>query len=103
VDPAAPLFVVSCARATRVVSLVRPMAQPQPGPMHLNTTGPDRVLQASALQGPPAALGAALTAQDPLLDAIVFSRGRFMVETPGQGALYLPSWPEISRAVEDCR
>jgi hypothetical protein len=102
-DPAAPLFVVSCARATRVVSLVRPGPAQHAVPMHVATTGPDRNLQAKPLPGPPPALGATLSAQDPLLDAIAFSRGRFMIEVPGQAALYLPSWPEISRAVEDCR
>jgi hypothetical protein len=103
VDPATPLFVVSCARPTRVVSLVRPGPAPEAGPMHVATTGPDRNLQARAIPGPPPALGAALNAQDPLLEAVAFSRGRFMIETPGQPALYLPSWPEISRAIEDCR
>jgi hypothetical protein len=71
--------------------------------MHVATTGPDRMLPAAVIPGPPPALGAALNAQDPLLDAVAFSRGRFMIETPGQLALYLPSWPELSRAIEDCR
>jgi len=34
---------------------------------------------------------------------MAFSRGRFALETAGQETLYLPSWPEISRVVEDCR
>jgi hypothetical protein len=44
-----------------------------------------------------------LAARDPLLDAMAFSRGRFAVEVPGLAALYLPSWPEVSRVIEDCR
>ena len=41
---------------------------------------------------------------DPLLDAIAFSRGRFAIEV-GAGAptLILPARPEISRVIEDCR
>lgn len=41
--------------------------------------------------------------QDRFLDAIAFSRGRFMVEARGIAPLYLPAWPEITRVVEDCR
>lgn len=41
--------------------------------------------------------------RDPLLDAIAFSRGRFAIEAPGLAPLYLPSYPELTRVVEDCR
>jgi len=44
-----------------------------------------------------------LSGPDPLLDAIAFSRGRFAVEVPGMAPLYLPSWPEVGRVIEDCR
>ena len=40
---------------------------------------------------------------DPLLDAIAFSRGRFVIGAANTARLYVPSWPEISRVVEDCR
>jgi hypothetical protein len=47
---------------------------------------------------------------DPLLDALVFSRGRIGVivaQSAGAAApsvqLVVPSWPEIARVVEDCR
>jgi len=42
-------------------------------------------------------------ARDGLLDAMAFSRGRFAVEVTGFTALYVPSWTEISRVIEDCR
>jgi hypothetical protein len=41
--------------------------------------------------------------RDPLLDAMAFSRGRFRVEVAKLPPLYLPSWPEVSRVIEDCR
>lgn len=41
-------------------------------------------------------------ARDPLLDRIAFSRGRFMLQASGQ-EMIAPSWPEISRVIEDCR
>jgi hypothetical protein len=48
-------------------------------------------------------LAATLSASDPLLDQIAFSRGRFTVEVAGQPQLVLPAWPEVARVVEDCR
>jgi hypothetical protein len=48
-----------------------------------------------------------VTVYDPLLDAIAFSRGRFVVMTPasaaGSDVLIIPAWPEAARIVEDCR
>jgi len=44
-----------------------------------------------------------LDARDPLLDAMALSKGRFAVEVEGQAPLYLPSYAEVSRVIEDCR
>ena len=44
-----------------------------------------------------------LSARLPVLDAIAYSRGRFVIEVPGQPPSYLPAWPEVARVVEDCR
>jgi hypothetical protein len=46
---------------------------------------------------------ATLAPRDSLLDAMAFSKGRFAVEVPGTPALYLPSWAEVTRVIEDCR
>jgi hypothetical protein len=46
---------------------------------------------------------ARLPATDPLLDAIGFSRGRFVVESPGAAPLVVPANAEILRVIEDCR
>lgn len=40
---------------------------------------------------------------DPLLDAIAISKGRFAVEATGLPPLFLPSWAEVSRVIENCR
>ncbi|WP_283404955.1 hypothetical protein [Novosphingobium panipatense] len=48
-------------------------------------------------------IGATVSPRDPVLDAMAFSRGRFAVAAPGEPTLYLPSWTEISRVIEDCR
>jgi hypothetical protein len=45
----------------------------------------------------------AVPASDSLLDAIALSKGRFAVEVEGEAPLYLPSWAEVSRVIEDCR
>lgn len=45
----------------------------------------------------------ALAPGDPLLDAMALSKGRFAVEMEGLPPLYLPSWAEVSRVIEDCR
>jgi hypothetical protein len=47
-------------------------------------------------------VGGRLLANDPLLDAIAFSRGRFLVAGGGE-TLAIPSWPEAARSIEDCR
>ena len=44
-----------------------------------------------------------LSAYDPLLDAMAFSRGRFLISGSGAAAIAIPSWPEAARAIEDCR
>lgn len=66
----------------------------------VRTTYGERRLPAS--QQPPA-IHATLAASDPLLDAMVFSRGRFLVQPEGGTALIVPAWPEPARVVEDCR
>ncbi|MEW9853720.1 hypothetical protein [Novosphingobium sp. M1R2S20] len=49
------------------------------------------------------AVTVSLAARDPLLDAMAFTRGRFAVEASGMPTLYVPSWTEVSRVIEDCR
>lgn len=65
------------------------------GRMTVRTTSLTRALTAEA--------AVSLLPTDPLLDAIGFSRGRFVVETAGAPPLVVPAWAEILRVVEDCR
>jgi hypothetical protein len=44
-----------------------------------------------------------LAANDQLLDAMAFSKGRFAIELAGYPTLYIPSYPEVTRVIEDCR
>ena len=72
-------------------------------PLTVRTSSVARTLPAGATGGMPAYAAAVLSATDPLLDAIAFSRGRFTLEQEGTPALALPAWAEIGRVIEDCR
>jgi hypothetical protein len=96
-------LVLRCDPGSRAISLQRAGTAPGPVPVTVLTTNGNRPLSATPLAGPPPVLSVNIAARDTLLDAIAFSRGRFAVEMTGLPTLYVPSWPEISRVVEDCR
>ena len=80
-----------CDRATRTITISRIGAEP--AILTIATSSLTRTLPASGR----------LLANDPLLDAIAFSRGRFGVSVSGQPALVVPAWAEPARVIEDCR
>lgn len=103
--PGSPVFRITCEGPTRNVSLQRYGAAGSgvgvaAGAMAVRTSFGARSLAASP--GPLFAT-ATLAARDPLLDNMIFSRGRFSVELPGTPMVILPSWAEPARVVEDCR
>jgi hypothetical protein len=99
--PRGSLFVLRCTASARMVTIDLPApATMQTAGMSVTTSSQTRAL---TLQARGSWLETALGARDTLLDAMAFSRGRFMVEVQGGETLYLPSWPEVSRVVEDCR
>ena len=70
----------------------------------VTTTGAgNRPLLSDPLAGSPGWIVTAIPARDKLLDAMAFSRGRFLLDVSGLPSLALPSWPEVSRVIEDCR
>ena len=79
-----------CDKLTRTMTISRPGA-----PVAVLTIVTD--MQSRAL--PP---NGRISAYDPLLDSIAFSRGRFLVSGGGP-VLAIPSWPEAARSIEDCR
>jgi hypothetical protein len=93
--------VLRCDLSARAVYLSR--AGAAPGGFTIRTSSTTRTIAAQPTGGTPAYVAAALTARDPLLDAIAFSRGRFTVEQPGAAPLVLRPWAEVSRVIEDCR
>jgi hypothetical protein len=92
-----------CDRGANAVLLIRSGTVGGPTAVTVTTTSTTRTLTGQPLAGPQPALVVALPVRDSLLDAIVFSRGRFAVEARGFAPIYAPTWPEIARVIEDCR
>ena len=103
----APLLTLRCDRTVGQIFLIRAGSAARAVPLTLTTTSLSRSFTVANITAspavPPSPLAVGFAPRDPILDAIAFSRGRFMVEVPGLPTLYLPAWPEIARVIEDCR
>ena len=97
------LLQLRCDRANGYVILDRRVSVPGNASVTITTSATTRALPATGVNSPAPAIRIAMPARDPLLDAMAFSRGRFALATTGQPTLYVPSWPEVSRVIEDCR
>lgn len=93
--------VLRCDRAERRIYLAR--AGTASAAMTIRTTSVTRALPVAATGGAAPYVAAALAANDPLLDAMAFSRGRFVIEQAGAPTLVIPAYAEIGRVIEDCR
>lgn len=96
----AVIFTMTCERSAGRITLLRAGAAPDRTTMRIFTETSSRSLDSA---GGTAGINASLAVRDPLLDAMAFSKGRFAVEVPNTQTLYLPSWIEVSRVIEDCR
>ena len=94
-------LVLSCARATRRVSISHTSAVSAPA-MFVWTSSASRNL-AARFEPNAMRVTADLAAADTLLDGIAFSRGRIAVALSGSVPLVVPAWPEAARTIEDCR
>lgn len=99
----APDFTLRCDKVGRSVQLTRAGVVQPPFLMRILTETEKRMLEAQVPASGEAAVTTALGNRDSLLDAMAFSRGRFAVETIGLPTLFLPSWAEVTRVIEDCR
>lgn len=97
---AAPVATLTCERAGGRVTLTMVSPRPQAGSVSVRTSS---TVRAVAVQPVAGGVAMRLPANDRLLDAMGFSRGRFVVEGPAVGRLVLPAWAEILRVTEDCR
>ncbi|WP_375397949.1 hypothetical protein [uncultured Sphingomonas sp.] len=69
----------------------------------VRTTSLTRALPVQPVGGGLPYVAAALPVNDPLFDAMAFSRGRFVLDRPGAPPLVVPAWAEVDRVIEDCR
>lgn len=96
---------LTCRRTASQIAIERPGQGASA--LTIRTTSFTRTLptnlQVTADAPRPPVVYATLAASDPVFDAMGFSRGRFMVEGGGAGALIVPAWAEVLRLVEDCR
>jgi hypothetical protein len=92
---------LGCNRTSRGVTIARTSTAPA-ATLSIWTTTASRSQPALFEQSAQRVI-ATFNAQDTMLDAIVFSRGRFAVSMPGAPAFVIPSGPEPARIVEDCR
>jgi len=96
-----PQLWVHCTRATRRVSIAKPATGAAPF-LNVWTSSLTRSV-ASSFNPATARLTINFAAADPLLDAIVSSRGRIGFTVTGQPSLVVPAWAEAARVIEDCR
>lgn len=94
----APRLTLSCDLRNRSVRLGRPGSVAGSWTIRTSSTVRNVAAQAGA-----AGAELVLAANDQLLDAMAFSRGRFTIEQPGQPPLVIPAYAEIGRVIEDCR
>lgn len=97
----APLATLRCDLGARRVTLSRTGSAA--ATLTLRTTSAVRAIPATPDPGAPGMLAMTFAANDNFLDALGFSRGRFVIEGAGLPVLVIPAWPEILRVVEDCR
>lgn len=93
-----PEFQLRCDRAEQRVVVVRRGVSA--GPLLIRTSSSTRSLTARPAG---ASMEVRLRSDDPVLDAMGYSRGRFVVDTPPLAPLVVPSWAEVQRVAEDCR
>jgi hypothetical protein len=99
------LFVMRCDKAAAKLYLSRAGSKGSDpiGAMTIRTTTGLKSFRADDTGGTPPYVATALPPSDPHLDAMAFSRGKFLVAMKGMVDLVIPSWAEVTRVVEDCR
>jgi hypothetical protein len=96
-----PQLWVHCSRASRRVTISKADTAASPT-VTVWTSSLSRSV-ASSFSPATGRLTIDLANYDPLLDAIVSSRGRIGVSAGSQPSLVVPPWAEVARVIEDCR
>lgn len=105
IDPARKsVFSIQCDADDDVISIVRHGVVADGKAVTIRTSFGQRTItgvRKADMEG--AIIGIRLPRNDVLLDQIIYSRGYFGVETPGNQAVRIPAAPQIARVVEQCR
>jgi hypothetical protein len=98
-------FLVRCDKSARKLYLSRAgsFANGDVGRMTVRATSGLQTYSVANAGGTPAYISAEVQPSDPHLDAMAFSRGKFLISVKGATDLVIPSWPEFARVIEDCR
>lgn len=96
-------LMLHCDRAAHRVILSRKGAATKSRSLVVRTSSMVRTLATQPSGASPAYMTTALAPLDDVLDAMAFSRGRFVLEQAGLPNLVVPAWAEIGRVAEDCR
>ncbi|UZK69105.1 hypothetical protein OKW76_13910 [Sphingomonas sp. S1-29] len=97
---AEPELSLRCDRSAGALVLSRRGTAPGNAAMTVRTNTSTRALPSTATAG---AMTVRLPVRDALIDAMGFSRGRFVVELRPLPVLVVPTWAEFLRVAEDCR
>lgn len=98
---AKPLLTIQCVKARKMIFISPRTGSPET--VTIRTSSLTRNLPTQLARTHSVDVSAPVEGTAPILDAMIFSRGRFAIEVSGQTPLAIPSWPEIGRVVEDCR
>jgi len=98
-------FIIRCDNAARRIYLSRVGELPgaDSGTMTTRSSTGMKSFTIKNNGDSPSYVAATLPVNEPQLDAMAYSRGRFLVSVKGGVDLVIPSWPEIARVIEDCR
>ncbi len=94
---------MACDTDSETIAILRKGSLAIAAPITIETSHGTYLLNGQPSDAGAPAVELVLDAHSPILDSMKFSRGHFAFETAGLPTLYVPSWPEIARVIEDCR
>jgi hypothetical protein len=97
------LVTVRCDKARQRIYLARAGVAGSGSSLNVRSSSAMKQFAASATGGTPPYMAIEIITTDPILDAVIYTRGRIAIEASGQFALAVPVWSEVARVVEDCR
>ncbi|WP_438727284.1 hypothetical protein ACR9YC_10395 [Parasphingorhabdus sp. DH2-15] len=98
------IFSIKCSKQRKSISIVRHNVHPGAAKLAITTTFGTRSMNgnsASDFEG--GILGLSLSANNIVLDELIFSRGSFGLVVDDQKAIRIATSPKLARVVEDCR